>query len=39
MEDKKTVLIECETRGFDEAAHEVETLVEAYDVFPAQVQV
>lgn len=39
MEDKRTVRIECETRGFDEATQEVETLAEAYDGFPAQVQV
>ena len=38
MEDKKTVRIECETRGFDEATQEVEALAEAYDGFPAQVQ-
>ncbi len=39
MEEKRNVLIECETRGFEEATQEVETLAEAYDCFPAQVQI
>lgn len=34
-----TVKIKCETEGFDEAIEEVETLVEAYDGFPPQVQI
>lgn len=37
MENK--VLIECETRGFDEATEQVEALAEAYDGFPAQVNI
>lgn len=39
MEEKNRVLIECETRGFDEATQEVEALAEAYEGFPAQVQI
>ena len=31
--------IECETKGFDEAIEKVESLVEAYDGFPSQVQI
>ena len=38
MEDKK-VMIECETRGFEEATEKVEALAEAYDGFPPQVQI
>ena len=38
MENNK-ILIECETTGFDEATEKVETLVEAYDGFPPQVQI
>ena len=34
-----TVKIKCETEGFEEAAEQVETLVEAYDGFPTQVQI
>ena len=37
MEDK--IMIECETKGFEEAAEKIEALVEAYDGFPPQVQV
>lgn len=37
--EKNKVLIECETVGFDEATQEVEALAEAYDGFPAQVQI
>ena len=29
--------IKCETEGFDEATEQIETLVDAYDGFPAQV--
>lgn len=40
MEEKKNrVLIECETRGFEEATEEVKALVEAYEGFPPQVQI
>ena len=38
MGDNK-VMIECETRGFEEATEKVEALVEAYDGFPPQVQI
>lgn len=34
-----TVKIKCETEGFEEAAEQVEALVEAYDGFPPQVQI
>lgn len=34
-----TIKIKCETEGFDEAMEEVETLAEAYDGFPAQVNI
>ena len=34
-----TIKIKCETEGFDEAVEQVETLVEAYDGFPPQVQI
>lgn len=37
--EKNKVVIECETRGFDEATQEVECLAEAYDGFPAQVTI
>ena len=36
---KDKLIIECETRGFDEATQEVESLAEAYDGFPAQVTI
>ena len=36
-EDKVKII--CETEGFEEATQEVETLAEAYDGFPAQVQI
>lgn len=34
-----TIKIKCETEGFDEAMEEVEALAEAYDGFPAQVNI
>ena len=34
-----TVKIKCETEGFEEATEQIETLVEAYDGFPPQVQI
>jgi hypothetical protein len=34
-----TIKINCETEGFDEATQEVEMLADAYDGFPAQVQI
>lgn len=34
-----TVKIKCETEGFEEAAEQVEALVDAYDGFPPQVQI
>ena len=37
MENK--VMIECETKGFEEATEKVEALAEAYDSFPPQVQI
>lgn len=37
MMKDQTVTIKCETEGFDEATEQVETLVDAYDGFPAQV--
>ncbi len=33
------IKIKCETEGFDEAQEKVETLVSAYDRFPAQVTI
>lgn len=33
------VEVECETKGFDEAIEQVESLAEAYDGFPPQVQI
>lgn len=33
------VEIECKTKGFEKAAEQIETLVEAYDGFPPQVQI
>ena len=42
MIDKKNKIeieIECETKGFEEAAEKVETLASAYDSFPPQVSV
>ena len=33
------VKIKCETEGFEEATEQVEMLAEAYDGFPAQVQI
>ena len=33
------VLLECETVGFEEATEKVEALADAYDGFPAQVQI
>ena len=33
------VKIKCETEGFEEATEQIETLVDAYDGFPAQVQI
>lgn len=39
IEKESKVLITCETKGFDEATDKVEALAEAYDAFPAQVQI
>lgn len=36
MENQK-VVIKCETEGFDEAQNEIEALADAYNEFPAQV--
>ena len=36
--DKK-IKIKCETEGFEEATEQVETLIDAYDGFPPQVQI
>lgn len=36
---EQAVKIKCETEGFEEATQEVEALAEAYDEFPAQVQI
>lgn len=33
------VEVECETKGFYEAIEQVESLAEAYDGFPPQVQI
>ena len=33
------IKIKCKTEGFDEAIEQVETLADAYDGFPAQVNV
>ena len=33
------ILIECKTKGLEEAKEQVDELVEAYDGFPAQVQI
>lgn len=38
-EKKTKIEIECETKGFEEAAEKVETLASAYDSFPPQVSV
>lgn len=40
--DKKsgiTIKCKCETEGFDEATEKVETLVDAFNEFPPQVQI
>lgn len=39
MEKKQTLEIEVETKGFEEATEKVETLADAYDSFPAQVNI
>ena len=36
--DENKVMIECETKGFEEATEKIEALVEAYDGFPPQIQ-
>ena len=33
------IKLKCETEGFDEATQEIEMLADAYDGFPAQVQI
>ena len=37
MENK--IKIKCETEGFDEAIEKAQSLADAYDGFPAQVQI
>ncbi|WP_407386299.1 hypothetical protein [Ruminococcus sp.] len=37
MTEDKTITIKCETEGFDEAQEEIEALADAYNEFPAQV--
>lgn len=37
MTNETNFTIKCETEGFDEATEQIETLVDAYDGFPAQV--
>ena len=38
MKDEEFV-IKCKTEGFEEATQQVETLCDAYDGFPPQVQI
>ena len=37
MTNETNFTIKCETEGFDEAQEEIEALAEAYNEFPAQV--